>query len=60
MSGYLNTSNGSLSARGSNGDYWSNTQSDLSNGWRIAYDGSTCGMSSFNKAYGLTVRCLKE
>jgi hypothetical protein len=58
--GYLEASDGSLSARGGNGLYWSNNQVsyDISN--NLQFTGSTCFMAANWKHYGMTIRCIRE
>ena len=57
--GARNHSNGALLFIDSEGTYWSSTV-DGTNA-RFLYIGSTiAGMYSFNRAYGLSVRCIKE
>jgi len=59
--GYLATSDGSLGNRGSDGDYWSSTQNDATNGWFLGFGsgGSYMG-NSLSKAYGFSVRCVRD
>ncbi len=58
--GYLNISNGSLLYRGSNCIYWSSTQNVSSNGWFLSFSSSHSHMDFSNKAFGFSVRCLKD
>jgi hypothetical protein len=60
--GYLSDWDGSLGSRGSNGFYWSSSQSlNSSQGGQNLYFYSTyCYMNNFTKAYGYSVRCLRE
>jgi len=60
--GNLSSSFGSLRYRGERGYYWSGNQWDISCGVILYMDESsciTCG-SSVEKAFGYTVRCLKD
>jgi len=58
--GYLNNSNGSLNNRGTNGNYWSSTQNDATNGWNLNFNSSNSNMNNNNKAYGFSLRCLRD
>ncbi|MCX6268330.1 MAG: hypothetical protein NTW16_13380 [Bacteroidetes bacterium] len=58
--GILNNSNGSLSLRGSNGDYWTSVQNDATNSWYLGLAYNICSMYLDSKAYGFSVRCLKD
>jgi hypothetical protein len=58
--GYLNYSNGSLEYQGSFGYSWSSTQIDSSNGWRLDFLSYGSYMYNGNKAYGFSVRCLRD
>ena len=60
LAGFLSTTNGSLNARGSFGDYWSSTQHNLTNGWYLANPDLNYGVYNINKAYGNAVRCIKD
>jgi len=62
--GRLDRSSGNLIDRGGSsgkGAYWSGTQSG-SNDWgqNLYFFSSGCSVSMFQKAYGFTVRCLKD
>ncbi|MCX6305356.1 MAG: hypothetical protein NT040_10330 [Bacteroidetes bacterium] len=58
--GYLDYSNGSLTNRGSDGIYWSSTQYSTGNGWYLYFGSGTSGMNNDSKAYGFSVRCLRD
>jgi hypothetical protein len=60
VAGSLTSYNGSLESRGSDGIYWSSMQGDAIYGWFLvfSYDGSSVG--SYYKAYGQTLRCIRE
>ena len=63
--GYLGTSDGSLTNRGSIGFYWSSTEYDDTFGWRyygwsLGFSSSSSDMSPSSKAFGYSVRCLKD
>jgi hypothetical protein len=51
---------GTLLARGQNGYYWSSTQHSNTNGWTLILSSNDCGMSFENKAFGFTLRCVRE
>ncbi len=59
-SGYLFSSDGSLSARGSIGYYWSNTQKDPADGWGLTFFNGYCYISNDLKANSFALRCLKD
>jgi hypothetical protein len=58
--GYLNYSNGSLSNRGSNGNYWSNVQFSTNGGWTLDFYSSYSNMYTSYKGYGFSLRCVRE
>jgi hypothetical protein len=58
--GYLGYSNGSLSPRGSYGTYWSSTQHSFTNGWCLDFNTGYSVMNNYDKAYGHSVRCLRD
>ncbi|MCX6278421.1 MAG: hypothetical protein NT004_10025 [Bacteroidetes bacterium] len=58
--GYLYGSNGSLTGRGSNGTYWSSKQDDATYGWYLDFYYSGSNMNSNYKAFGFTIRCLRD
>ena len=58
--GSLDLNDGSLYYRGSYGYYWSSIQRDNSYGWSLLFDSSNCNMYNRNKAYGYTLRCLRD
>jgi uncharacterized protein (TIGR02145 family) len=60
--GHLLSSNGSLSYRGTYGNYWSSSQGNNTQGWylRTADFMSEMNFSDAWKANGFTVRCLTE
>jgi uncharacterized protein (TIGR02145 family) len=59
MSGNRNNSNGSLNNVGTNGNYWSSTVSGT-NSRNLVFTSSDAAMFTFNRAYGFSVRCLKD
>jgi hypothetical protein len=59
MAGYRFYNNGSLGDVGSFGYYWSSTVSGpLSRG--LGFYSIDAGMGDYMRAYGLSVRCLKD
>ncbi len=59
MAGYRHRSNGAVDAVGSFGDYWSSTVSGTRSRY-LAFDSSTAFMNTYDRAYGFSVRCLKD
>jgi uncharacterized protein (TIGR02145 family) len=59
LAGYRGFTSGSLNGVGSYGRYLSSTV-DASNSWRLYFDSSNAGMLSYSRAYGYSVRCLKD
>ena len=57
--GFCNFSNGTLSSRGTWGDYWSSTSSSSPNAKFVALDYSW-SVYTETRAYGLSVRCIEE
>jgi uncharacterized protein (TIGR02145 family) len=51
--------NGSFLAVGSEGNYWSSTIGGP-NSRDLAFDGTSAGVNTVNRAYGRSVRCLKD
>jgi hypothetical protein len=58
--GYLNYLDGSPTNRGSNGNYWSNTQSYASHGWYLFFNSGNSYMNEYGKAYGYSARCVRD
>ncbi len=58
--GQLNSADGSLSARATNGLYWSNLQQTSTNASILYMNSSNCYISGSVKANGLSVRCIKD
>ncbi len=58
--GFLHSSGGSLNHRCSVGYYWSSTQSSSTNGWDLVFSSSNSLMGSGTKAYGFSLRCLRD
>jgi len=59
MAGRRSYSGGSLDAVGSNGYYWSSTVSSA-NSRNLFFSSSLANMYTSNRAYGFSVRCLKD
>ena len=59
MAGYRNYSNGSLSSVGAFGFYWSSTVSGTHSRY-LAFASSAAAMSTYYRASGNSVRCLKD
>ena len=58
--GFLSFSSGSINIRGAGGPYWSSTQDTTTLGWYLYFGSSTSSMGGTVKAYGFSVRCLKD
>jgi len=59
MAGYRSYSYGSLYYTGSNGLYWSSTVNS-SNAYRLYFNSSDAHMYSSRRAYGFSIRCIKD
>ena len=58
--GNLNSSTSGLFSRGSNGYYWSSSQSDSYFSWNLTFLSSYSHMDDNSKSNGFTLRCIKE
>jgi hypothetical protein len=58
--GYLSLGNGSLSSRGSLGNYWSNAQYNATDGWILRFYSSSSSTLFNNKANTFSLRCLRD
>jgi uncharacterized protein (TIGR02145 family) len=58
--GYLNSTTGALSNRGTDGLYWSSTQSSTTNGYRLEFNSSHASVNGTTKAYGFSLRCCRD
>jgi hypothetical protein len=58
--GYLNSNNGTLGNRGIYGDYWGSTQNSVTNGNLLTFGNVSSAMAFYDKAFGFSVRCLRE
>lgn len=59
-SGYLTPAAGVLTYRGSYGDYWSSTQSSNTDGFYFGMLSTVSTTSNLTKAYGFSLRCIKD
>jgi len=59
MAGVRYRSYGSLLSVGSNGYYWSSTVSST-NAHYLYFSSSSAGLNANNRAYGFSVRCIKD
>ena len=59
MAGYRNCADGSLNDVGSSADYWGSTVNGTY-AWGLGFFSGNDYMSSLNRAYGFSVRCLKD
>jgi hypothetical protein len=59
MAGYRQSGNGLLTIAGSLGIYWSSTVSGT-NSRNLNFNSSNANMNTNNRAYGFSVRCLKD
>jgi hypothetical protein len=59
LAGYRDNSNGSLNDVGSNGYYWSSTVSSTY-ARTLSFGSSNANMLNGNRAYGDSVRCIKD
>ena len=59
MAGFRHLSNGSFGLVGAHGYYWSSTVSST-NSRRLGFDSSNASMVTNNRAFGGSVRCLKD
>ena len=58
--GYLRGPDASLGYRGLNGTYYSNSQYNNTNGWYLNFLIGESGVTNYSKAYGFSVRCLRD
>jgi len=59
--GKLDYSTGNLQERGFKGSYWSSTQYGIINWARMLFfSGSNCAVSQYDKAYGYSIRCIRN
>ncbi len=58
--GFLFDNDGFNASRGVTGSYWGSTQDVNTNGWALVFDNSLRVINSLTKAYGFSLRCLKD
>jgi len=59
--GRLDYQTGNIQDRGFKGSYWSSVQHGIVDwGQSFNFSGSSCGTSQYQKAYGFSVRCVKN
>jgi hypothetical protein len=58
--GTLGNSDGILINRGAYGNYWSSTQSSVTNGWFIFMSSNASATYGNSKAYGFSLRCVRD
>jgi hypothetical protein len=60
--GSLNNTTGALQFRGTSGSYWSTVMytGQPTNAWQLAFNISSCATGPANKAFGNTLRCIKD
>ncbi len=59
-SGKMNSIDGTLSNRGTNGIYWSSTQDGAANASSLYLSISSYSSSNYTKSFGFSVRCIKD
>ena len=59
-SGSLSYNSGLLLYRGSYGYYWSSTPYSTEYGWNLVFNSGNSGMQNNGKAFGFSVRCLRD
>ena len=58
--GNLGLNNGSICLRGKGGYYWSSTQGNNTNGYYLDFLRNISSFRSSDKAYGCSIRCIKD
>ena len=58
--GYRNNTDGALNNPGTNGNYWSSTQNDSSNAYRMNFNSSSMNTNNNYKTNGFSVRCVRR
>jgi hypothetical protein len=58
--GYIYFTDGNLYNRGAWGFYWSNSQSSNTEGGFLMFYNASCGVNTADKAYGHSLRCLRN
>lgn len=57
--GSLHYSDGSLQSRGTGGSQWSTDMDSSTNAWLLGFS-TGCNINSYNKAFAVSVRCIKN
>ena len=62
LPGGYRDSNGAFSNVGGNGGWWSSSENDTTGAWLryLYYGGGNANRADYNKAYGFSVRCLRD
>ncbi len=55
-----NNSTGTLNNAGTNGNYWSSTQYNTDNAYRMYFNSSNVNVDNPNKRNGFSVRCVRQ
>jgi len=58
--GYLIYNTGVLASRGTQGNYWSTTSAAATTAYDLQFTSTTSALVTNNKAYGFSVRCLRD
>jgi len=58
--GYLAYNTGALGGRGTQGNYWSSTRNSNVMGWDLQFYNAGSALAGHDKAYGFSVRCLRN
>jgi hypothetical protein len=59
-SGSIERTDGTLWNRGAIGYYWASTQANSTYSWYLYLNSGSCLMNNYYKAYGFSVRCIRE
>ena len=57
--GYRNNTNGALTDAGTSGRYWADEQLNATVARMFICSSNSAGVTSFNKTYGFSVRCVR-
>jgi len=58
--GFLNYPDSDLRNRGISGSHWSSNQVNVTNGWHLDFRSIHSGLFNNTKAFGISIRCLKD
>ena len=58
--GYLQYDNGSMTGIGVTGYYWAGSQHSPTHGWALNFSSGSCFLNNNDKAFGYTIRCVKD